>query len=277
MEASDPDAGTAITHRGTGRWLLVGAAVVSALVLGVVDLFVTGLVTGGGIPRFASLADKPDPSLQGTVAYVDGATDCVRIVAAAGSPSRQVLCLPPLDPKEAKVLGKPVGPQLVWLGGGRLQVTMFRMTDPPGPNYRPGWQKVVDVRTGAVTDIPAAEVPSTPNLTTRPVVSPSGDRISFTSDSQSGHVEITLTGAAGRTRTLLHVNGPGGYTYGLTSAFWSPTFDYVLADDGRILVVTTGRTPRTRVLVESNASTLGGGPRHSGFAVTAENLLPSTG
>jgi hypothetical protein len=86
---------------------------------------------------------------------------------------------------------------------------MFRMTDPPGPNFRPGWQKIVDVRTGAVTDTPAAQVPSTPNLTGRPVVSPSGERISFTSNPENGHATITLTDAAGQSRTLLDERGPG--------------------------------------------------------------------
>lgn len=84
----------------------------------------------------------------------------MRIVAAARSPSKEVLCLPPLDPKDGKALGKPIGPQLVWFGDGRLEVTMFRMTDPPGPNVRPGWQKIIDVRTGAVTDVPATQVQS---------------------------------------------------------------------------------------------------------------------
>jgi hypothetical protein len=276
VEVNDPKTDPP-TRRRVGRWLLIIVGTVTALILGFTGLFVLGHVTGGEIPRFPSLAAKPDPSLQGTVAYLDGPTNCVRILAAAGSPSKELLCLPPLDPKEAKALGKPLGPQLVWLGDGRLEVTMFRMTDPPGPNYRPGWQKIVDVRTGAVTDTPAAEVPSTPNLTTRPVVSPSGERIRFTSDSQSGHVRVTLTDASGRTRTLLEANGPGEYTYGLASAFWSPTFDYVLADDGRILVITTGKAPLIRVLVESNASSLGGGASHAGFAVSAENLLAPTG
>lgn len=276
MEVNDPKTDQRTTRR-VGRWLLIGGAATAALILGFVGLFVLGHITGGKIPQFPSLAASPDPSLQGTVAYLDGPTNCVRIVAAAGSTSKEVLCLPPLDPKEGKALGKPLGPQLVWLGGGRLEVTMFRMTDPPGPDYRPGWQKIVDVRTGAVTDVPAAQVPSTPNLTTRPVVSPTRERVSFTSDSQSGHINITLTDATGRTRTLLDANGPGEYTYGLQSAFWSPTFDYVVADDGRILIVTTNKAPLTRVLVESNASTLGGGPHHSGFAVTAENLLTPAG
>ena len=53
------------------------------------------------IPSFASLADHPDRSLSGTVAYYDSQSGCIRIVAAAGQPSQQVWCLP----KEARPLG----------------------------------------------------------------------------------------------------------------------------------------------------------------------------
>ena len=53
---------------------------------------------------------------------------------------------------------------------------MFRMTPPakPGavPAFHPGWQKIVDVRTGKVQDVPAAEVPSQPNRQTHPMVRP---------------------------------------------------------------------------------------------------------
>jgi len=226
------------------------------------------------IPSFPSLLDNPDPAITGTVAYHDPASDCIRIVAAGGGPSKQVLCLPPLDPADAEAKGKPIGPQLVWLGDGRLEVTMFRMTDPPGPGFRAGWQKIVDVRTGAVTDLPESQAPSTANLTTRPTTRPDGAELRFSSDPESGHVTITLAGPDGTTRELLDATGPGSYTYGLDSVFWSPDFRWVVADDGRILVITIDGEPLVRQLVDIRGVAFGAeDPRLSGFAVTAENLL----
>jgi hypothetical protein len=152
-----------------------------------------------GVPEFPSLVDKPDPALQGTVAYLADASGCVRVVAVAGRPSRDVLCLPAQDPEQAKRLGKLVGPQLVWRSDGRLEVTMFRLTDPPGPSLGAGWQKIVDVRTGSVEDVPAADVPSRPNLGTEPTVSPDGRRVTHTSD--DGRITVVLHDATGsRTR-----------------------------------------------------------------------------
>ncbi|MFM8303168.1 MAG: hypothetical protein ACKOA9_02530, partial [Actinomycetota bacterium] len=112
------------------------------------------------LPEFPSLAERPDPALGGTVAYYAADTRCIRIVAAAGAPSRDAWCLPEEGPAEWVEVGKPVGPQLVWLPDGRLEVTMFRMTPQKSARSAPplgrGWQKLVDVRTGAVEDVPAA-------------------------------------------------------------------------------------------------------------------------
>lgn len=235
--------------RGGARRLVLA---LGALVVVVVAVVVVLAVREGSRarPSFPSLADTPDPTLHGTVAYLDNAS-CVRIVAAAGSPSKQVWCLPPLDPADAEANGKPIGPQLAWRDGGRLEITMFRMgKDPKAMAFTAGWQRVVDVRTGAVTETPAAQVPSTPAATGRATVSPDGRVVSFTSDSSTGRATVTLTDAKGAVRTLLDVHGPGKYTYGIGSAFWSPDFRWVAVDDGRILVITVDDPAVTRVLVE---------------------------
>ena len=258
----------------TRRWVILVVAAGLVLIAGILVVPAVRDVARS-VPNFPSLANSPDPALQGTVAYTDADSNCVRIVAAAGQPSREVLCLPPLDPTEAKELGKPLGPQLVWLDGGRLEVTMFRMTDPPGPDFRPGWQKIVDVRTGAVTDIPTTQAPSIPNLTAgRPVVSPTGERISFTSEPSNGHARITLTDSAGRSRTLLDVRGPRN-AYGVDSAFWSPDFRSVYADDGRILSITPDEPSVVRVLTDQVNGGLGG--EQARFAATSENFPTPSG
>ncbi|MGZ4604048.1 MAG: hypothetical protein ACXV0U_10690 [Kineosporiaceae bacterium] len=257
----------------SSRRVLVGVLVV---VVAVAVVTVVAVVLGHGtraVPVFPSLAENPDPTLHGTVAYL-GDGNCIRIIAAGGGPSKQVLCLPAQDPSTAKALGKEQGPQLVWRSDGRLEVTMFRMTDPPGPNFRAGWQKIVDVRTGQVEDVPAAEVPSTADRTTQPSTSPSGQRINWTSDAQNGRIEVVLH-ENGQSRTLLSAQGPGEYTYGLMAAFWSPDWKWVVADDGRILVITPGNAV-TRVLVQPADSGFGGDGL-ARFAVTAEDVLGPTG
>ena len=193
---------------------------------------------------------------------------------ASGKPAKDVLCLPQQDVSKAKVLGKEIGPQLVWLPDGRLEVTMFRMTNPPGPGFNAGWQKIVDVRTGKVEDVPTADVPSEPNLKTHPMVSPSGSRITTTSNSKNGKIKVVLTDKTG-SRTLLSAQGPPNYAYGLTSAFWAPNWKWIAADDGRILVITTGNPSVTRVLTDESTQGAFGGDdsRLARFAVTADDIL----
>ncbi len=262
--------------------VLVPVAVVAAmLVLGGALLVRDLIETGHDLPSFPSLAEDPDPALQGTVAYFEGQSRCVWIVAAAGQPSKEILCLPPMDMATAAELGaKETDPQLVWRPDGQLEVTVFRATmrkEEP-PTYSAGWQKIVDVRTGAVQDTPAGDVPSTPNLATRPMVSPTGQRITTSSDPLYGRIKVMLTDANG-TRTLLSAHGPGKYSYGLTAAFWAPNWQWIAADDGRILVITPGDAPVTRVLTDRASS--GGGfvddGQFSSFAVTDANLLSSSG
>jgi hypothetical protein len=245
-------------------------------VLGAVAAVVLRVAGSGEVPAFPSLVDTPDPSITGTVAYVD--TDqCVSVVAAGGGPSTRLLCLPPIDPEVAELEGKPMGPQLVWLPDGRLEVTMVNMDvstrkgDEP-PTFRPSWQKIFDVRTGVATDVPDSQLPDELNSSTRPTVSPDGTEVGFTSSSDDGHVTVELTAADGTTRTLLDVDGPDKYVYGLRAAFWAPDHSYVLADDGRILVITLDDPSLTRELVV-NANLFGDQPTDASFAVTSDDLL----
>lgn len=266
------DSGTPGRRRPRHRIALALGAVGALLLVAVVA---AALLTGGmlrGVPEFPSLAQAPDRSLGGSVAYYRDASACVVAVAAAGAPSKVVLCLPDQGSAEAQKLGKLVGPQLVFRADDRLEVTMFRLTDPPGPTFLPGWQKVVDVRTGVVEEVPAAQVPSVPTLDSRATVSPDGREVRSTST--NGTVEVLLREATG-TRTLLSARGPADGSYSVDSAFWSPTWQWVAADDGRILVITTGAEPVTRVLTDE--STMGGYGGYPRFAVTAADLLGGVG
>lgn len=265
------------------RWVWIVASIA-----GVIVLVVAGLVLGFGgglfhghdgrrLPAFPSLADQPDVSLHGTVAYFANDTGCVRIVAASGQTSRDLLCIPPKDTAVRPQQGvKPAGPQLVWLPGDRLEVTMFLWKPSPGtPVYSAGWQKIVDARTGKVEEVPAPQVPSTPNLSTEPSVNPNGERVGFALDGGSGSVTVTLTDRSG-TRTLLSARGPGEYGYRFGPVFWVPNYQWIAAsDDGRILVITAGPPPVTRVLVTGSGGGAGGGTAGPAFAVTSTDLLTS--
>lgn len=250
------------------RWWFV-ALLVLALPLALVLAFVLGhAASNRPVPAFPSLAEHPDASLHGTVAYFDGASRCVRVVAAAGRPSGEALCLPPFDAKSASERGKPMPPQLEWLPDGRLVVTGVRMTGSPG--FVPDWQQIVDVRAGTVRDVPAGEIPAQLHAPARPTVSPSGERIGVVSDPASGRVRITLT-QGGTTRTVMAAQGPGEYAYGLAGASWSPDWKWIIADDGRLLVVTPTEPSTTRVLVE--APETGDDSSYPQFAVTAADVL----
>jgi hypothetical protein len=198
------------------------------------------------MPEFPSLADAPDPSLHGTVAYfahdkTGQEVGCVRLVAASGAASKDVLCLTGADFE--------TGPQLAFLPDGRLQVTMFRW--PTGQPLTAGWQKIVDVRTGAVEDVPADQVPSAPSPA-GPTVTPSGETVVATAE--GGRAEIVVTDAAGSPRSLLSADVGPEYSI---RAIFAPNGEWVLAYDGRLLVVTVDNPAVTRVLVEE-AGGLGG-------------------
>lgn len=252
-----------------GRKKKIAFGIAALVVLAVVALLWPALTSAyRPDPKFPSLADSPDSSLKGTVAYYADASDCVRIVAAAGQPSRDVLC--PAGPNQSKAAskGKEIGPGLAWLPDGRLEVTMFRFADEKGEQLKGSWQKIIDVRTGKAQDVPAAEVPAAPAPADHPMVSPSGEQITVTSE--EGQVQVTLRDNAG-TRTLLSAEGGMDYRLG---AFWAPNWQWIVADDKRILIITTGDPSVTRVLTAESSE--GSDDRFARFAVTDADLLTSS-
>lgn len=230
-----------------------------ALALAAVGFFVVRGLSAYSTPNpeFPSLVDVPDPSLQGTVAYSEGS--CVRVVAAAGGPSRDVLCF---EGDEGE------GPQLVFLPDGRLEITMFEW--PAEQSVRGAWQKIVDLDTGSVEETPAAEVPDLPIPAADSPVGPNGERIVATA--RGGQLTIVLEGPSGA-RTLLSAEGNPDYRL-VSPPVWSPDGRWILAheaDEGRLLLVTVADPPQTRVLVEHLASFTSSGI--VGVAVTGFDLL----
>jgi hypothetical protein len=232
------------------------------------------------VPSFPSLADTPDPSLQGTVAYFDNGSRCVRVIAASGAASEDVYCLTEDDLALSPQEGKPAGPQLVWAPDGRLEVTLFRWVpskdEGSPPPMTAQWQKLIDVTTGAVEDVPDDQLPAEPVDPEPTTVNDRGEEVRTDFDALSGRGEVTLSTTSG-TRTLLTVRGPGEYTYGLEPAAWAPDGEWIVTTDSgdgdRVLVITPTDPAVTRVLVANSGGGAGGGTAGPAFAVTSENLV----
>ena len=257
---------------------LVGAMIVALvmLVAGVGFLLVSRLgAESRPLPGFESLALRPDPALKGSIAYFSNDNGCVRVRGASGTPVRNALCLADFAQPTGSggADGRPlVGPQLRWLRDGRLEVTMFRPSSRPGRVFDPGWQRVVDVSTGEVQDVPARRVSSRPNVAGELRSNDSGQRLFIRSDPDSGHVEVSLVDQFGM-RTLMSADGPAGAGYGIRgNAVWSPDGTWAVVDEGRLVVMTaTSDPPLTRVL--SDEQVRGGDGLYPTFAVTSRPLL----
>lgn len=220
-------------------------------------------------PDFTSLALTPDPSLSGTVAYFDDESLCVRVVAAAGQPNREAYCLEDQVPSAAQKEGKDVGVDIEWLPDDRLQLTLYRMSvDTPAPIFTPAWRRIVDVRTGKVQDVPTADFAGDVPMRDCVTTSPTGERI--VTESDSGHAVVMLVSGEVE-RTLLDVTG-NPETYGIAEACWSPDYRWIMTNDTRMLVITTGDPPLTRSLTPP-MTTFYGYDALSWYAVTAADLL----
>lgn len=255
-----------------GRRSRVGPTVLVVVVVGLVALgFVVVRALGDwgrANPEFASLAENPDASLRGTVAYYDVNTQCVRIVAAAGAPSRDVLCL--TEDEVSNPDHDTFGPLLAWLPDGRLSVTVFWWGEDLAESAAlPGWQKLVEVTAGAVEEVAVAELPDTlPSAS--PAPGPGGEQLEVTS--RGGSVEITLVDSAG-SRSLLSVKGNPDYWVKVPPT-WSPDGRWIVVENGasEILLITVDDPAVTRVLAVDALSWLGWSGR-THLAVTGVELL----
>ena len=192
------------------------------------------------------------------------------MIAASGAKSKEVMCMAELDSNKAKTDGKPVGWNLTWRADNRLEITEFLMFGEGGtPIFKPGWQKVVDVVSGAVENVPATQITLLPTPGARTTTSPSGEKVIFTSD--SGSVTVDLVSASGAARELLKAKG-NSETYGLNSVSWSPDFKWVAVDDDHLLITTIDDPSTTRTLTPPLQSDYGYDALHW-FDITAADLL----
>ena len=268
---------TAVPPKRRRSRVIVGLVItVVAAVVVAIGFVIVSVVIDRSWQRteFESLAEHPDSSLQGqSPTWPTNPSACVS-PPRPDSPPRMCCAWRARTWRRPRSWARLIGPQLVWLPDGRLEVTMFRMTDPPGPTFRAGWQKIVDVRTGVVEDVPAADVPSEANLGTHPTVSPSGEQVSTTVDGRQSEV-ILNDGTRSRTLVSVQLAPQGGY--GVEAVFWAPNWQWIAADDGRILIVTPDDPSVTRVLTnDSTMNTSGLDPSLARFAVTDDILTTAS-
>ncbi len=208
---------------------IVGAVSVLAVVTAVI--FVFGVIP---LPDFPPLADQPDPSIPGTVAYVEfGDTQCLTTVPASGGDPREVWC-------SMNYVEYPS-----WTADGLLVVLDYNAE----PTYL-----LIDPSTGTEVDrVPQGNQPDP----TVPLPYPSDTRTERP-DGARVRIEGSRDGATsvivrvdGSDQTILSVEGaPSDYSF--VEAQWSPDGAWVLASDteGRLLVVGADGSPGARVLVD---------------------------
>ena len=209
------------------------AAGIVAFLLGYF-LLVGGLVSSTrSIPVFSSLQSHPDASLKGTVAYnalpiasQGKKLGCVDIVSASGGPSRRLFCAS--QPME-------MGAALTWLADGRLRATNR------GQDH---WCKIVDAHSGAIQEVSWVRPPAP---TTVLATGPTGEKVALsTSD---GTLRLTLKSGS-TNRVLLSIAVPPNYS--MSNLAWSPDGKWFVVEDsaGRLLSITTGASPVTRLLLD---------------------------
>jgi hypothetical protein len=219
------------------RRAVTAALAAGALLAAVIIVILTvGYIPVPGVPR---LADAPDASIAGTVAYLadgPGDTTCVLAIEASGGTSRELMCTPGWV--EA----------VHWTTDGTLAIVI---NDNLGASLL-----VVDPTYGRTLDtIPFSFERPTPleGLAEAPGPSTSRDgrTIRLTSDGD-GHVDLTFTAASGATTTtLVDLRGPRDYE--LRWATWSPDDRWILFGDsrGRLMIVGSDGRDGPRLLAEA--------------------------
>jgi hypothetical protein len=225
-------------------WLAATAAIVVVALVAYVARDLQNI--NRPLPEFASLAENPDPTLTGTVAYYESTTVCVRVVDASGGASRDAYCLDPIPSSDGPV----TGPHLAWREDGRLEVTAFSW--PPEEEMTGAWQRLIDVRTGEVEDVPLEEVPGSPTPSPIPAVAVGPDGEELVAEVRDDRLVIEVTDN-GTMRTLLESEPGPSHSYSVGNGqqpMWSPNGEYVVLSDGRLLLTTVGDPSTTRILVE---------------------------
>lgn len=213
-------------------------AVISAIAAVVVVGLVVGLVLVFAfipLPEYGSLADEPDSSIPGTVAFArwDDGDLCVWTIPAGGGDEREVLC-------DNNIGFGEISPG--WTPDGMLVVEQF------GPSKEVF--RIIDPETGETIDRISFEQ-------TGAFDGPVGREFVVTQDGLSVYVDgdrdsaqLLLESPSGSERVVLEVEGPADYRFDW--ARLSPDGEWILTQDseGRLIIVAVEGDPNARILVD---------------------------
>jgi hypothetical protein len=221
-----------LISRQPKRRRIIGFVILAVSLVAAGGLIAWNVRSNARVPSFPSLTDHPDRSLHGTVAY--GNFDNVQVRALSGAASKELV-------SGLGRSGQPYIDEVRWLPDGRLQAFS---------HGKVRWSTIYDVRTGAIAHVPASGIPTKATPTKSVSVNANGERLRYKSD--TGNVSVTVTGPTG-TRTIFKTTG--GTLYAIGPPTWTPGGMTVLVHDNadRILLITTGTHPTTRVLADHAA------------------------
>jgi hypothetical protein len=188
------------------------------------------------LPDYPSLADDPDSSIPGRVAFVRfGERTCLHVVPAGGGPARRLLC----SDEESWGRGQVAwfGGPIRWTQGGQIVVQAF---GPAGSEAI-----VVEPETGRVLERLSVEEP----LAERPVPGTDdvrSDGAKLLVQRSGGEATLGIAPVDASPREIARVSGPP--TYAFWEARWSPDGEWILVRDSNqdLLVVRAveGAPPR---------------------------------
>jgi hypothetical protein len=205
---------------------------VSASVVVIIAVLVVVLVFGViPLPDYPSLADHPDASIPGSVAFItEGDPPCLGVVSASGGPSTELRC----GVVEMGTLG--------WTSDGLIITIDFSSSTP--------LYLLVDPASGEIVDTVPADV-NEPKPLVWESQSTRADGAVLLTDGARGTTTVKVRLPNQDPVPILTADGPHDYSF--TTATWSPDGQWVLVVDseGRILVVGENGTPTARVLVQS--------------------------
>jgi hypothetical protein len=237
---------------------------VAAAGVALVAFLVVSSLRGLSAPDFPFLADEPDQSLHGTVAFVATTTNagqpdaqwCLYLASASGEHRRTVACREQLKSDAAWP------PIVAWLPDGRIELTHYAewVDYGQGDELAPKWRLLVDPGTGAAEAVPPEEVPDT--APPPPTAAMLGEA-TVRAVNEDGVAKLEITDTSG-TRTLWSSEG-GSSLWAIGTPTWSPDGKWLLVPDeaNRILLVTVDEPVLARVFLDEPAS----------FAITPDDLL----
>lgn len=214
-----------------------GVAAVGVALLVAAAIWAFGIAP---LPDYPSLAQHPDPSIPGRIAFVRfGERPCLHVVDAGGGAARRLLC----SDEESWGRGEVAwfGGPIRWTRDGRIVVQAF---GPAGPEAI-----VVDPETGRVRERVSVDEP----LAERPLPDTEDARVDGATlivrrsgrDAAVGIVPVDAS-----PREVARVSGPP--TYAFWEGRWSPDGEWILVRDSNqdLLVVRAAEGAPLRLLAD---------------------------